>query len=220
MPMTLNKDWRSALHDCINSREFEQLLTKAEAEYNTHKICPPRHKVFAALNLCPVANVKVVILGQDPYFNPGQAVGLAFSVEHTCTKFPPTLGNIIKEVRANCGTCNVEDGDLTPWVKQGVLLLNTCLTVREGQPLSHKDLGWDCFINAVIAALNQQGGLVFVLWGSNAQKYAPLLTNPKNLVLKSAHPSPLSASRGFLGCRHFSQINDFLVKNGNPPIRW
>jgi len=212
--MRLNKDWHTALSECLDSAEYKTLCNKIDAEYASAKICPPREKIFSAFDLCPYEAVKVVILGQDPYFNPGQAVGLAFSIEHNCPQFPPTLRNIIKEVRAELGECAVEDGDLRPWARQGVLLLNTCLTVRQGQPLSHKDIGWDCFINKTIETLNKKDNIVFVLWGANARKYKTQLTNPKNLVLESAHPSPLSAHNGFFGCNHFKKINEFLTSRG------
>jgi uracil-DNA glycosylase len=162
--------------------------------------------------------VRVVILGQDPYFNPGQATGVAFSVGAGCTKFPPTLRNIIKEVRAEMGICTVEDGDLTPWVRQGVLLLNTCLTVREGTAFSHADIGWGGFIQHTIEVLNKKNNIVFVLWGNNAKKFMPMLTNKNNLVLTSSHPSPLSAHAGFFGCGHFRKINQFLVSKGSKAI--
>lgn len=216
----LCSDWKQALNQVLCTNEFAALKERVEAEYKQYKVAPPQEKIFAAFNACSFRDTRVVILGQDPYFNPGQAVGLAFSVPHNCAKFPPTLRNIIKEVRSNLGFCAVEDGDLTPWARQGVLLLNTCLTVREGQPLSHNNLGWDLFIDATIKKLNEKDGIVFVLWGSNAKKYSPLLTNPNNLILTSVHPSPLSADRGFKGCGHFKKINDFLVSKGQKPIKF
>jgi len=220
--MHLNDDWKALLRECLDSAATRALFERVDAEYKTRKVCPPRDKVFAAFNECPACGVRVVILGQDPYFNPGQAVGMSFSINPTAkgVMFPPSLRNIIQEVRACFGTCAVEDGDLTPWAHQGVLLLNTCLTVRQGSPLSHAELGWDTFTRAVISCLNEKSGIVFVLWGAHAGKYRELLTNPKNLVLSSAHPSPLSASRGFFGCRHFCKINDFLQKHDKPSINW
>ena len=226
--MNLAKDWQEKLKECLNAPQFSKLLEKVEAQYKKHSICPPKDKIFNAFNLCPVKDVRVVILGQDPYFNPGQAMGLAFSVNAECMmqkakpriQFPPSLTNIIKEIRECFGECSVEDGDLTPWARQGVLLLNTCLTVRQGAPLSHAELGWDFFINAVIEFLNTKDGIVFVLWGNNAKKYKPMLTNAENLVLTAAHPSPLSAHNGFFGCRHFCKINDFLKSRDKKPIVW
>jgi len=217
-PLELPDDWQEALSECIGSPEYKMLLGKIDKEYEVARICPPRNQVFATFKLCPLNSVKAVILGQDPYFNPGQAMGLAFSVNHYCKQFPPSLKNIIKEVRTELGVCTIEDGDLTPWAKQGVLLLNTCLTVREGTPLSHKDIGWDCLINHVLKVLNKKDNIVFVLWGNSAKAYRPLLTNSNNLILTSAHPSPLSANAGFFGCGHFKKINDFLTSRGSKAI--
>ena len=217
--MKLNNDWCEKLKNCISSPEYKALCEKVNAEYETSKVYPPRDLVFAAFNLCPYESVKAVILGQDPYFNPNQAIGLAFSVSGCGGyKFPPSLKNIIKEVRSEMGSCIVEDGDLRPWARQGVLLLNTSLTVRQGQPLSHAGIGWDCVVNAAITALNLKNDIVFVLWGSNARAYRKLLTNPQNLILESAHPSPLSAHSGFFGCGHFKKINEFLTSRGKKSI--
>ena len=219
----------------FNSPQCKTLREKLDVEYKTHKVFPPRDKIFAAFELCPLDEVKVVILGQDPYHGEGQAVGLAFSVDlydkrgrsnlserqitpSPFVAFPPSLKNIIKEVRAEMGSCAVEDGDLRPWACQGVLLLNTCLTVRAHQPLSHAAIGWDGFFKPVIQALNQINDIVFVLWGSNARAYKKFLTNPRNLILESAHPSPLSAHNGFFGCGHFKKINEFLTSKGKNPI--
>jgi len=216
----LSNNWSEILKGCIESSRFKTLCSKVDAEYETQKVYPPRELVFAAFNLCPYSEVKVVVLGQDPYFNPNQAVGLAFGVPGVGGgyKFPPSLKNIIKEVRAELGSCAVEDGDLTPWVRQGVLLLNTSLTVRQGQPLSHAGIGWDCVVNAAISALDKKDDIVFVLWGSNARAYKKFLTNPRNLILESAHPSPLSASSGFFGCGHFVKINEFLKSRAKKAI--
>lgn len=222
--MKLNEDWSEILKETIQSDWYQSFRETVDAEYELHNICPPQEKVFAAFNLCPYKDVKVVILGQDPYFNPGQAVGLSFSVElfgadKAKVAFPPSLKNIIKEVRADLGSCAVEDGDLRPWARQGVLLLNTCLTVRQGQPLSHAGIGWDKFTLAVINVLAQKKDIVFVLWGSHARAYKKyLVTNPRNEILEAAHPSPLSAHSGFFGCGHFQKINEFLVKHGKAPI--
>ena len=219
--MKLNDDWKDLLKDCMTLDEKRSLFSRVENEYAKYKICPPRELVFNAFNQCCADNLKVVILGQDPYFNPGQAVGMSFSIDPTVKcDFPPSLRNIIKEVQDCYGVCAVENGDLTPWAKQGVLLLNTCLTVRQGQSLSHADLGWEVFTRAVISVLNKFDDIVFVLWGAHAGKYRELLTNPKNLILSSAHPSPLSASRGFIGCRHFQKINEFLTDRDKQPINW
>lgn len=223
----LNKDWSAVLHDCIESDAFKALVENVEDEYETKNICPPREKVFAAFNLCPFDDVKVVILGQDPYFNPNQACGLAFSVElygndkpQQKVAFPPSLKNIIKEIRSEFGSCAVEDGDLSPWARQGVLLLNTSLTVRMGQPLSHAGIGWDCVVHSVLKKLDERHEIAFVLWGSNARQYKKYIWNPRNLVLESAHPSPLSAHNGFFGNGHFKKINEFLIGRSKAPIVW
>jgi len=228
--MTLPPEWKQLIVEYLGTKEARELHMRVSSEYENFAICPPKDKVFSAFYNCPPNKVSVVILGQDPYFNSGQANGMSFSInpESKCT-FPPTLSNIIKEVRSECGTCAVENGDLTQWARQGVLLLNTSLTVRQGIPLSHANIGWDGFTRAILAALNKskaQGecgggdGIVFILWGSHAQKYRDILTNPKNLVLVSPHPSPLSASRGFFGCNHFIKTNEFLKKVGKPTIQW
>jgi uracil-DNA glycosylase len=223
--MKLNEDWKRAIAPYRDEEAFRALYDKLKSEYANYKICPPDDAVFRAFDLCPLNNLRVVILGQDPYFNPGQATGLAFSVDPSVIgkngiQFPPTLQNIIKEVQTEMGECTVTDGNLDGWAKQGVLLLNTCLTVRMGKPLSHKEIGWGSFINCVINRLNEEDGIVFMLWGANAKSYRSLLTNPNNLVLTSAHPSPLSANNGFFGCRHFIRANDFLEDSGRPPIKW
>lgn len=221
----LNKDWSDVLKDCLESDRFTALVHSVDSEYETNKICPPREKIFAAFNLCPFSEVKVVILGQDPYFNLGQACGLAFSIElygankpNDKVTFPPSLKNIIKEVRAELGECTVEDGDLSPWASQGVLLLNTSLTVRLGQPLSHAAIGWDCVVHSALRELDKKSDIVFVLWGGHARQYKKYIQNPRNLILESAHPSPLSAHNGFFGNGHFKKINDFLIARGKKPI--
>jgi len=229
----LNKEWSDLLHECLESDNFKALVEKVDGEYELHDICPPREKIFTAFNLCAPDDVKVVILGQDPYFNAGQAVGLAFSVElyggrvknpdgtlGDKVTFPPSLRNIIKEIRTELGSCAVEDGDLRPWAEQGVLLLNTCLTVRKGKPLSHAQIGWDCLIHAVLKELDKKNDIIFVLWGGNARQYKKYLYNPRNRVLQSAHPSPLSAHNGFFGNGHFKLINEWLTKWGKKPIVW
>jgi len=208
------------MHEKIfESPECKTLRENLVAEYETYKICPPRELVFSAFEMCDYDDIKVVVLGQDPYFNENQAIGLAFSVSGCGTyKFPPTLKNIIKEVRQTFGECVVEDGDLRAWARQGVLLLNTCLTVRQGQALSHAAIGWDSFIIPALKELDKKNDIVFVLWGSHARGYKKYLSNIRNLVLEAAHPSPLSAHNGFFGCGHFKKINDFLVKRGKKPV--
>ncbi|MDR0384161.1 MAG: uracil-DNA glycosylase [Christensenellaceae bacterium] len=223
--MQLNMKWKEALAPYRDPAAFRELFDKLCAEYKYHKICPKEDAIFRAFDLCQKENVKVVILGQDPYFNEGQATGLAFSINpddvlNKKITFPPTLRNIIQEVEAEFGSCMANDGNLDVWAEQGVLLLNTCLTVRQGFPLSHKNLGWNSFIDAVLKLLNSMDNLVFLLWGSNAKSYRPLFTNPKNIIFACAHPSPLSASMGFFGCEHFKRANEFLVKCGKTEIKW
>lgn len=189
-------------------------------EYNTRIVYPPAEELFTAFHLTPLGKVKCVILGQDPYHEPGQAHGLCFSVKKGVA-IPPSLVNIYKELHDDLG-CRIPDhGYLTKWAEQGVLMLNTLLTVRAHQAFSHKDIGWETFTDAAIRAVNgQDRPIVFLLWGAPAQKKAALLDNPKHLVLKAPHPSPLSAYRGFFGCRHFSQANQFLTEHGEMPIDW
>lgn len=223
--MKLNDDWKAAIAPYRDEAKFRTLYERLKTEYADNKICPPFDSVFRAFDLCRLQDLKVVILGQDPYFNAGQATGLAFSINPAAVgkngvQFPPTLRNIIKEVEDEFGSCCVTDGNLDAWAKQGVLLLNTCLTVRMGKPLSHKDIGWDCFTNAVIQRLNDENNIVFLLWGSNAKQYRAQLYNPNNLVLTTTHPSPLSADNGFLGCGHFKEANEFLENVGKKPIKW
>ena len=179
-----------------------------------------RDLFYFALHLTPLHEVKVVILGQDPYHNEHQAMGLSFSVEDG-VDMPPSLVNIFRELHDDMGCTMPKSGNLTPWAKQGVLLLNTVLTVRAHQAFSHQGHGWEQFTDAILRAVNAQDRpIVFMLWGTPAQQKASMLNNPKHLVLRAPHPSPLSAYRGFFGCRHFSQCNAFLEKNGVSPINW
>jgi uracil-DNA glycosylase len=190
-------------------------------EYNTAVIYPPADDIFNAFNFTPLSQVKVLILGQDPYHEQNQAHGLSFSVPESQKDIPPSLQNIYKELQSDCGCYIPNNGYLKKWAKQGVLLLNTVLTVRAHQANSHQGKGWEQFTDAVIQAVNAQDRpIVYMLWGNPAQRKIPMLTNPKHLVLKAPHPSPLSAYRGFFGCKHFSQANDFLEKNGLTPIDW
>ncbi|PNW71093.1 hypothetical protein CHLRE_17g746347v5 [Chlamydomonas reinhardtii] len=186
------------------------------------RVFPPQPDIFAAFNACPFDQVRVVILGQDPYHGEGQAMGLSFSVPRSCRPLPPSLLNIYKEAQADLGWADrPQHGDLTSWSVQGVLLLNTCLTVRQGEANSHAKRGWEPFSDAAIRALSQRRrGLVFLLWGKPAQTKAALVDRSKHHVLEAAHPSPLSASRGFFGCRHFSAANKLLAAQGLEPIEW
>ena len=215
-----HNDWDDCLKGEFESEYFKTIIDKVEHEYATHKVYPPENKIFSAFKLTAYKDVKVVIIWQDPYHGEGQAHGLCFSVMPG-TPIPPSLMNIFKEIAYDICGFVPDNGYLVPWARQGVLLLNTVLTVREGQPNSHRSLGWEQFTDAIIKALNEQDRpIVYVLWGRPAQSKAALLNNPKHLILKAPHPSPLSAYRGFFGCRHFSKANEFLVKNGETPIDW
>jgi len=186
---------------------------------NNEVVYPHPKNIFRSLELTSFSNVKVVILGQDPYHGPNQAHGLAFSV-HKKVPNPPSLKNIFREMSEDLGLAERSSGDLTNLAKQGVLLLNTCLTVSPGKPGSHSNLGWQEFTDSVIRAVNTKNNIVFMLWGSYAQKKKELLSNKKNLILEAPHPSPLSAHRGFFGCKHFSKANEFLKTNNFKDIDW
>ena len=190
------------------------------AEYAQKNIFPPADDIFNAFHLTPLSRVKVVILGQDPYHNVGQAHGLSFSVKPG-VQTPPSLVNIYQELHEDLGCYIPNNGYLTKWAEQGVLLLNTVLTVQAHKANSHKDIGWEEFTDAAIRILNEQDRpIVYLLWGRNAQNKKWMLTNPKHLVLEAPHPSPFSASRGFFGCRHFSRTNEFLKEHGIEPVDW
>jgi len=198
---------------------YKNLKSKIDEEYKNYICYPEYNNIFNALKATEFKNIKVVILGQDPYHEPNQAHGLAFSV--LCEKLPPSLKNIYKEMEDDLNIKINQDGNLDYLAKQGVLLLNTTLTVRNGLAFSHKDFGWDIFTDNVIKRLNEENRpIVFILWGSPAQKKMVYLNNPHHLIIKSAHPSPLSAYRGFFGSKPFSKTNDFLIKNGVEPIKW
>ena len=210
----INNDWAEALKEEYRKPYYRELYKKINEEYRTREIFPPSDEIFSAFHLTPLKDVKVVILGQDPYHNEGQAHGLCFSVKPQVA-IPPSLENIYKELHDDLGCKIPSHGCLTSWAKQGVLLLNTVLTVQAHKPMSHRGVGWEEFTDAAIAKLNTQDRpIVFILWGKPAQEKAKMLTNPKHLVLKAPHPSPLSAYRGFFGSKPFSQTNDFLLKNG------
>lgn len=213
-------EWLEALGGEFHKEYYRELYRFVVDEYRTQKIFPAKEDIFQAFHLTPLSKVKVVILGQDPYHNDGQAHGLCFSVQPH-VDIPPSLANIYKELNADLGCRIPSHGCLTKWAKQGVLLLNTVLTVRAHQAFSHQGKGWEQFTDEVIRVLNREDRpIVFLLWGSPAQKKASMLTNPKHLVLKAPHPSPLSAYRGFFGCRHFSLVNEFLRANGEKEIDW
>lgn len=220
MNFHLNDDWKVALKDVLKTYYFKKILLDLQEEYKHHIIFPDRQKIFSAFNTTPFHNVKVVILGQDPYHDENQANGLCFSVNKG-EKIPPSLRNIYKELEADLGLKMPDHGELFPWAEQGVLLLNASLSVRAHQAASHKKLGWEKFTDAVIKNLShQKEHLVFMLWGSHAQKKEVFIDSKKHLVLKAVHPSPLSAYRGFFGCKHFSKANQFLSENHLSPINW
>ena len=216
----IQNDWLEPLKPEFRKPYYAELFKFVQNEYATRKIFPPADDIFNAFHLTPLYEVKVVILGQDPYHNDGQAHGLCFSVKPD-VEIPPSLVNIYQELHDDLGCYIPNNGYLVKWAKQGVLMLNTVLTVRAHQANSHRGMGWEEFTDAAIRILNEQDRpIVFILWGSPAQKKAQMLNNPKHLILKAPHPSPLSAYRGFFGSRPFSKTNEFLVKNGLEPIDW
>lgn len=216
----ISNDWAQYLKEEYKKPYYKDLYFKVKQEYATRQIFPPADDIFNAFHLTPLSEVKVVILGQDPYHNDGQAHGLCFSVRPS-VETPPSLVNIYKELHDDLGCYIPNNGYLTKWAKQGVLMLNTVLTVRAHQANSHRGIGWEEFTDAAIRILNEQDRpIVFLLWGRPAQQKERMLNNPKHLILKAPHPSPLSAYRGFFGSRPFSQTNQFLVENGLEPIDW
>ena len=217
----IGNDWDEILKGEFGKPYYRQLRAFLKQEYTTRTIFPPMNDIFNALRYTSFEDTKVVIIGQDPYHEIGQAHGLCFSVKDG-TLPPPSLINIYKEIKSDLGIDNPADyGELTGWAKQGVLMLNTVLTVRQGQANSHKGKGWEQFTDRVISELNRkQTPVVFLLWGANARAKAQVITNPIHVKLTCAHPSPLSAYNGFFGCRHFSRTNEILVKNGLAPIDW
>ena len=217
----IENDWLESIGEEFKKPYYRELYKFVREEYNTRVIYPPADDIFNALHLTSLGDVKVLILGQDPYHNEHQAHGLSFSVLPEQKDLPPSLQNIYKELQEDLGCYIPDNGYLEKWAKQGVLLLNTVLTVRAHQANSHQGKGWEQFTDAIIQAVNAQDRpIVYMLWGRPAQSKIPMLTNPKHLILKAPHPSPLSAYRGFFGCKHFSQANEFLVKNGAAPIDW
>ncbi len=212
--------WDEVLEEEFNKPYFQELLLKVDEEYQKHTVYPPQDKIFSAFKLCDYKDIKVVLLGQDPYHGYGQAHGLCFSVLPGVTP-PPSLKNIFKEMADDVHVSGPNHGCLVSLARQGVLLLNTVLTVREGQPNSHAGLGWQTFTDAVIKKVNElDKPVVFLLWGANAKSKIPLITNKKHLILSCAHPSPFSAYNGFFGCKHFSKTNAFLKANGREEINW
>ena len=221
MNVKIEESWRQHIGNEFEKQYFINLTNFVRQEYATTTCYPPRQLIFNAFNLCPFDKVKVVIIGQDPYHEPGQAHGLSFSV---CdgVPFPPSLQNIFKEIEQDLGTPIPMTGNLTRWAEQGVLLLNATLTVRAHQAASHQRRGWEEFTDAAIKALNaDRNNLVFILWGGYARSKAPLIDSSRHLILQSVHPSPLSANRGgWFGNHHFSRANAYLVEHGQEPINW
>ena len=215
-----SNDWEIYLKDEMAKPYYRELRQYLIQEYSQGEVYPDMYDIFRALHTSSYQDTKVLILGQDPYHEPGQAHGLSFSVEKNVPP-PPSLVNIFKELATDLGCTTPNNGYLLPWAQQGVLLLNTVLTVRAHQANSHKDKGWEIFTDKIISLLNQrEKPLAFVLWGSPARKKKSLITNPRHLIVESPHPSPLSAYRGFFGSKPFSRVNQFLVEQGQEPINW
>ena len=221
MDVKIEESWKSVLADEFDKDYFIKLTDFVRGEYLAgKKIYPAAKNIFNAFNLCPFDSVRVVIIGQDPYHEPGQAMGLCFSVPDGITP-PPSLVNIYKEIESDLGRPSPTHGDLTAWAKQGVLLLNSTLTVAAHLAASHAGRGWEQFTDAVIRALaTRRDGVVYMLWGSYAQRKAEFVDASRNLILKSVHPSPLSAHRGFFGNHHFSRANEYIIAHGGKPIDW
>ena len=219
--ISLGGGWDEKLKSVFESENYKKIREFLKTEYFTKTIYPPMNDLYNCFRLTPYDKIKCVILGQDPYHNEGQAHGLCFSVKNG-VELPPSLKNIYKEIHDDLGIDEPAGfGDLTAWAKEGVLLLNTVLTVRAGAANSHKDCGWQQFTDEVIKIVSdREKPMVFMLWGANARSKKNLIDTKKHLVLECAHPSPLSAYNGFFGCRHFSKCNDFLVKHGQEPINW
>lgn len=213
-------DWKEPLAPLFQDERYLKIREFLKREYSTHVVYPDMYDLFNCFRFTPFSDVKAVLLGQDPYHNEGQAHGLCFSVRDGVAK-PPSLENMFKELKEDLGYEPPKSGDLTKWAREGVLLMNTALTVRAHQANSHANCGWSWFTDSVISLLSKQKeNLVFLLWGGNARKKVPLIDRSKHLVLECAHPSPLSAYNGFFGCRHFSKTNAYLVEHGKTPIDW
>ena len=218
--VNIGNEWDELLKDEFTKEYYLKLREFLKAEYGSRRIYPNMYDIFNSLKFTSYSDVKAVIIGQDPYHGAGQAHGLCFSVQKG-TAIPPSLQNIYKEIYSDLGIPPANHGYLKKWADSGVLLMNTVLTVREGQANSHRGMGWEIFTDRVIELLNQRDKpIVFLLWGGNAKQKMRLITNPNHLILQAAHPSPLSAYNGFFGCRHFSKANEFLTANGMTPIDW
>lgn len=220
MEVKIAPDWNELLREEFEKPYFEELTRFVKEEYATRRIYPRGSNIFRAFDKCPLGKLKVVIIGQDPYHGPGQAHGLCFSVAEG-VPHPPSLQNIFKEVAADIGTPIPASGNLDRWAEQGVLLLNAVLTVREHEAASHAGRGWEQFTDAVVRKIaERKQGVVYLLWGSYAQRKGAIADPTQNCILKAVHPSPLSAYRGFLGCKHFSKANEYLLSTGQTPINW
>lgn len=220
MDVKIAPDWKALLAEEFSKPYFEELTRFVKEEYATRRIYPRGSNIFRAFDKCPLDKLKVVIIGQDPYHGPGQAHGLCFSVAEG-VPHPPSLQNIFKEVAADIGTPIPVSGNLDRWAEQGVLLLNAVLTVREHEAASHAGKGWEQFTDAVVRKIaERKQGVVYLLWGSYAQRKGAIADPTQNCILKAVHPSPLSAYRGFLGCKHFSKANEYLIFTGQTPINW
>ncbi|MFI3294718.1 MAG: uracil-DNA glycosylase [Rikenellaceae bacterium] len=220
MEVKIEQSWKSLLAEEFEKDYFVELTRFVREQYSTAEVFPAAANIFRAFDACSVDRVKVVIIGQDPYHGEGQANGLCFSVGDG-VRFPPSLVNIFKEIEASLGIAPPSSGDLGRWAEQGVLMLNSVLTVEAHRAASHQGRGWERFTDAVVKALSsRRSGLVYMLWGSYAQKKGAIVDGGKNLVLRSVHPSPLSAYRGFFGCNHFALANQYLEQHSQEPIRW
>ena len=220
MEVKIAPSWKKRLSDEFDKTYFTQLIDFVKQEYQTETVYPPGKEIFRAFDYCDFDDVKVVIIGQDPYHGPGQANGLCFSVRDG-VRMPPSLVNIFKELHNDLGKPIPKSGDLERWATQGVLLLNATLTVRSSSPGSHQNKGWESFTDAAIKKISdEKENVVYLLWGAYAQKKGEVINRQKNLVLVSAHPSPFSADRGFFGCKHFSKTNDYLKSKGISEISW
>lgn len=221
MDVSIEDSWKTHLQHEFAKPYFSLLVNKVKEAYKTSEVWPRGNQIFNAFQHCPFDQVKVVILGQDPYPTPGHAHGLCFSVQSHVRPFPKSLVNIFKEIQADLGIAFPENGSLERWAQQGVFLLNTALTVKAHEPNSHQPFGWEKFTDEVIHQLSvHRKGIVFLLWGSNAIKKSVLIDSKKHTILTAPHPSPLSAHRGFLGCKHFSKTNEILISQGQTPIQW
>ncbi|MBI3134247.1 MAG: uracil-DNA glycosylase [Bacteroidetes bacterium] len=221
MDVTIEQSWKALLKDEFEKPYFKILVNKVREAYKSSDVWPKGQAIFSAFDKCPFDKLKVVILGQDPYPTPGHAHGLCFSVPSNVKPFPKSLINIFKEIESDIGHPFPPDGNLERWAEQGVFLLNAALTVRAHEPNSHKDFGWEKFTDEVIRQISaRKTGVVFLLWGSHAIKKADLIDKTRHRILTSVHPSPLSAHRGFLGCKHFSKTNEILISQNQQPINW